>query len=60
MWAYADGSEKPYDYYVISEIVDDSQIHRFKDNKMGDASIAFFLASIKAIGKIIYELMGMT
>ncbi len=42
MWAYADGNEKPYDFYVISEIVDDSQIHRFKNNKMGDASIAFF------------------
>ena len=42
MWSYSDGNEKPNDYYVISEIVDDSQIHRFKDNKMGDASIAFF------------------
>ena len=42
MWSYSDGNEKLNDYYVISEIVDDSQIHRFKDNKMGDASIAFF------------------
>jgi hypothetical protein len=42
MWAYSDGNEEPYDYYVISEIVDDSKIHRFKNNKMGAASIAFF------------------
>ncbi len=41
MWSYSDGNEKPNDYYVISENVDGSQIRRFKDNKMGDASIAF-------------------
>jgi hypothetical protein len=41
MWSYSEGNAKPNDYYVISEIVDDNKTHRFKDNKMGDASIAF-------------------
>jgi hypothetical protein len=51
--------EKPNDYYVISEIVDDSQIHRLKDNKMGDASIAFF-SKYKSDLKDYLQTMGMT
>jgi hypothetical protein len=43
MWAgYNDMQEIEQDLYVVTEMVDDTQIHRFKDNKNKDASIAFF------------------
>jgi hypothetical protein len=41
MWSNA-GPNINNDLYVVTEMVDDSPIHRFKDNKNKDASIAFF------------------
>jgi hypothetical protein len=41
MWSNA-GPNINNDLYVVTEMVDDTQIHRFKDNKNTDASIAFF------------------
>jgi len=43
MWAGNNNMQEiKQDLYVVTEMVDDSQIHRFKDNKNKDASIAFF------------------
>ncbi len=38
MWSYSDATAKPNDNYFVSKTVDDSQVHRLKDNKMGDVS----------------------
>ncbi len=42
MWSLSNGLGKLANLNVFSEMVDDSEIRRFKDNKNKDASIALF------------------